>query len=157
MSLSNHESDKVSSATQTRVNVVTHRGGYARNWPLLPGNGGRADSQGGRESEKSCEECGLLLLVLGEKERTRELLLGKATSSTHPKLKQLQKRRIRRDLARTERAAEPRTPPAPGQLLCPELQPALVQFRIHTRCLGMLWNTSCPWFFISSTESHSQN
>ncbi|KAK2513436.1 Cdkn3 [Columba livia] len=99
MSLSNHESDKVSSATQTRVNVVSHRGGYARNWPLLPGNGGRADSQGGRESEKSCEECGLLLLVLGEKERTRELLLGKATSSTHPKLKQLQKRRIRRDLA----------------------------------------------------------
>lgn len=127
MSLSNHESDKVSSATQTRVNVVTHRGGCARNWPLLPGNGGRAESQGGRENEKSCEECGLLLLVLGEKERTtRGLLLGKATSSTHPKLKQLQKRRIRRDLARTEQAAEPRTQPALRQLLCPELQPALV-------------------------------
>lgn len=55
-SLSNYESDKMSSATQTRVNVVTRREGYARNWPLLPGNRGRAESHGGRERRESCEE-----------------------------------------------------------------------------------------------------
>lgn len=72
-------------------------------------------------------------------------------------LKQQQKSQLSRDLARTEQAAGPRSLPALRQLLCLELQPALVQFSIQTRCLGMLRNISCPWFFISPTESQSQH
>lgn len=51
-SLSNYESDKVSSATQMRLNAVTRKGGHARDWPLLPGKRDGVESQGGREREK---------------------------------------------------------------------------------------------------------
>lgn len=84
--LSNYGWDKVSSAAQTRVNVVTHRGGDARNWPLLPGQSGRAESQGGRERLRAVQSkvCCSCCWGEGEDSKTAAVAAGKAISFKHP-------------------------------------------------------------------------
>lgn len=150
MSLSNYGSDKVSSATQMRVTVVTHKGGYARNWPLLPGHSGRAESWGQRERLRASP-------APGEKKRTARqllLLLGKATSSKHPNfsIKVLEQEVAFPRSGMYQAGSRARSLPAPKQL-CLELQPAVVQCNIQTRCMSLPRNTSCPWCFFSPTET----
>lgn len=151
-SLSNYGSDKVSSATQTKVNVVTHRGGDARNWHFLPWHSGRAEIwRGGKRlravKSKVCCSC---YWEEGEDSKRAAVAAGKGHLLQAPQL--LHQSSSGRDgspkvwhaLSRRQgqessssKTALPRTT-------------TVVQFNIQTRCMSLPRNTSCPWFLLTN-------